>query len=134
MVGPGQGRAGVGRERPRRVLHVRAGRGRQVPQPTRPRPHLPGSPGGGGRVRVLREAAAGDAVLGAELLRRVRQRGRHDVRRRDAHVLLPDIKTVREEGEIPIQRHQQRPAGHAAARAAQEEITDAACPVQRTVR
>lgn len=45
-----------------------------------------------------------------------------------------DIKTVREEGEIPIQRHQQRPAGHAAARAAQEEITDAACPVQRTVR
>ena len=36
--------------------------------------------GCGGRVRVFREAAAGDALLGAQLLRRVRQRRRDDVR------------------------------------------------------
>ena len=48
--------------------------------------------GCGGRVRVFREAAAGDAVLRAQLLRRVRQRRRHDVRRRDAHVLLSNTE------------------------------------------
>lgn len=45
--------------------------------------------GCGGRVRVLRQAAAGDSVLRTELLRRVRQRWSHDERRRDPHVLLP---------------------------------------------
>ena len=34
--------------------------------------------GGRGRVRVLREATLGHAVLRAQLLRRVRQRWRHD--------------------------------------------------------
>lgn len=37
--------------------------------------------GGRRRLRVLREAAAGDAFLGAELLRGVQQRGRNDERR-----------------------------------------------------
>jgi len=55
------------------------------------------SAGGGGRVRVLRPAAAGDHLQRAQLLRRVRQRGRHDERRRDAHVQLPDPQTSREE-------------------------------------
>ena len=48
-----------------------------------------GPSGCGGRVRVLRKTAAGDHLLGAQLLRRVRQRRRHDERRRLAHVLLP---------------------------------------------
>ena len=47
------------------------------------------SAGGGGWVRVLCQAAAGDHLLGAQLLRGVRQRRRHDERRRDSHVLLP---------------------------------------------
>ena len=47
-------------------------------------------PGRRGRLRVLRQAATGHALLRAQLLRGVRQRGRHDVRRRDAHVLIPD--------------------------------------------
>jgi hypothetical protein len=45
--------------------------------------------GGGGRLRVLCQAPAGDSLLGAQLLRRVRQCGRNDERGRDAHVLLP---------------------------------------------
>ena len=44
-----------------------------------------------GRLRVLREAPAGDAVQRPQLLRRVRQRRRHDVRRRDTHVLFPGM-------------------------------------------
>jgi len=51
--------------------------------------HQGAAAGGGGRVRVLRKAAAGHHLQRAQLLRRVRQRGRHDERRRDAHVLLP---------------------------------------------
>uniref|UniRef100_A0A6I8P3V0 Serine/threonine-protein phosphatase n=1 Tax=Ornithorhynchus anatinus TaxID=9258 RepID=A0A6I8P3V0_ORNAN len=46
-------------------------------------------PGGGRRLRVLCQEAAGDALLGPELLWRVRQCGCHDERGRDAHVLLP---------------------------------------------
>ena len=42
-----------------------------------------------GRVRVLREAAFGDAILGAELLWRVRQRGRDDECGRYIAVFLP---------------------------------------------
>lgn len=45
--------------------------------------------GGGGRLRVLCQTAAGDAVLGSQLLRGVRQRRRHDERGRVPHVLLP---------------------------------------------
>lgn len=48
-------------------------------------------PGGGRRLRVLCQAAAGDAVLGSELLRRVWQRGRHDERGRNPDVLLPGM-------------------------------------------
>lgn len=49
------------------------------------------SSGRRGRLRVLRQAAAGDHLLRPELLRRVRQRRRHDERGRDPHVLLPGI-------------------------------------------
>lgn len=45
--------------------------------------------GGWGRLWVLCEAAAGDFVLGAKLLRRVWQRRGDDERRRDPDVLLP---------------------------------------------
>ena len=45
--------------------------------------------GGRGRLRVLCAAPARDGVLRAQLLRRIRQRGRDDVGGRDAHVLLP---------------------------------------------
>ena len=41
-------------------------------------------------LRVFRQAAAGHRLLGAQLLRRVRQRGCDDERRREPHVLLPD--------------------------------------------
>ncbi len=44
-----------------------------------------------GRVRVLREAAFGDAILGAELLWRVRQRGRDDECGRYIAVFLPGM-------------------------------------------
>lgn len=45
--------------------------------------------GGGGRLRVLREKATRDAVLGSELLRRVHQCRCHDERGRGPDVLLP---------------------------------------------
>ena len=44
--------------------------------------------GGRGWVRVFREEVAGDAVLGAELLRRVRQCGRDDEYRRIVNVFF----------------------------------------------
>lgn len=47
------------------------------------------STGGRGRLRVLRQAAAGDAVLGAQLLRRIRQCRRHDDGGLVADVLVP---------------------------------------------
>jgi len=47
------------------------------------------APGGGGRLRVLRRPAAGHHLLGAQLLRRVRQRRRGDGGRREPDVLLP---------------------------------------------
>jgi hypothetical protein len=45
--------------------------------------------GGGGRLRIFRQAAAGYPLFGAKLLRGIRQRGRNDVGRRDANVLIP---------------------------------------------
>ena len=47
--------------------------------------------GSGGWLRVFREAAAGDSVQCAELLRGVRQCRLDDDRRRDAHVLIPGV-------------------------------------------
>ena len=88
LVRPGQGRAGLGRERPRRQLHLRCRRGDQVSAQARSRPDLPRPPGGGGRLRVLRQAPAGHPLQCAQLLRRVRQRRGDDVRRRDANVFL----------------------------------------------
>ena len=49
-------------------------------------------PGCRGRLRVLRQASAGHPLLRTQLLRRVRQRGRHDERRRDPHVLIPNTE------------------------------------------
>merc|ERR1712087_136385 len=83
-----------------RELHVRRQGGEQVPAQARPGPDLQGAPGGGGRIRVLRKEAAGDGLLGAKLLRRVRQRGRHDERGRHADVLVPDPQAGREEGTL----------------------------------
>ncbi len=59
------------RKRPRRVVYVWAGRGVALPAEARHGPDLPRAPGGRGRLRVLLEAAAGDALQRAELLRRV---------------------------------------------------------------
>jgi hypothetical protein len=50
--------------------------------------------GRGGRVRVLRRPAAGDHILGAQLLRRVQQRRRADERRRQPALLVPDPQAV----------------------------------------
>ena len=47
-------------------------------------------------IRVLRAAPARDVVFGAELLRRVRQRGRNNECGRVPHVLLPDPEAGRE--------------------------------------
>ena len=52
MVGPRQGRAGLGRERSRGELHLRRRRGEQVPQQTRPRPHLSGPSGNSSTVQT----------------------------------------------------------------------------------
>lgn len=57
---------------------------------------------GGRRLRVLRQAATCDTFLSAELLRRVRQRGRNDVRGRNVNVLLPDPQARRQEQEKSI--------------------------------
>lgn len=40
VVRPRQGRPGLGRERPRRLIHFRSWCGQQVPQPPWPGPHL----------------------------------------------------------------------------------------------
>ena len=72
--------SGLGRERQRGLLHVRAGRGVKVPEPSRHGPDLPGAPGRRRWLRVLREASARYPILSAELLRRVRQRRGHDER------------------------------------------------------
>ena len=45
LVRPRQGRAGLGRERPGRVLHVRGRRRLKVPQQTRPGSHMSRAPG-----------------------------------------------------------------------------------------
>merc|ERR1712212_266427 len=81
-------------------MGVRRKGGEQVPAQARPGPDLQGAPGGGGRIRVLRQATAGDGVLGAKLLRRVRQRRRHDERGLDADVLVPDPQAGGEEGAL----------------------------------
>ncbi|KAG5831968.1 hypothetical protein ANANG_G00286100 [Anguilla anguilla] len=86
---PGQGRAGLGRERPRvsftfgadvvaKFLHKHdmdlICRAHQVVEDG----------------YEFFAATAGHSVLRPQLLRRVRQRRRHDERGRDPHVLLPD--------------------------------------------
>uniref|UniRef100_A0A8C6S4X2 Serine/threonine-protein phosphatase n=1 Tax=Neogobius melanostomus TaxID=47308 RepID=A0A8C6S4X2_9GOBI len=88
-------------------------RGQQVPQPPRPGPHLPSAPGCGGWIRVLCQTPTGHTVLGAQLLRRIRQRGRHDERGRVPHVLFPDPKAVGEEGQVPVRGGELWPAGDA---------------------
>jgi hypothetical protein len=45
LVRPRQGRAGLGRERPGRVLHLRGRRRLKVPQQTRPGSHMSRAPG-----------------------------------------------------------------------------------------
>lgn len=68
-------------------------------------------PGGGRRLRVLRQTAAGDPVLGSQLLRRVRQRRRHDERGRNPDVLLPGMtqsSAVPPTGTVLGQRQQQQ--------------------------
>jgi len=55
-------------------------------------------------VTVLRSAAARDALQRAQLLRRTRQRGCDDVRRRDAHVQLPDPQAGGEKTEVQTAR------------------------------
>mmetsp|Transcript_7292 Transcript_7292/g.21536 ORF Transcript_7292/g.21536 Transcript_7292/m.21536 type:complete len:308 (+) Transcript_7292:380-1303(+) len=95
-----------------RVLLLRAGRRRQVPGEARPRLDLPRAPGRRGRLRVPVRAAARDHLLGAQLLRRVRQRGGHDGRRRDADVLVPDPQAGRE-GQAPGDRGRGAAAGDA---------------------
>ena len=54
--------------------------------------------GCGGRLRVLRAAAARDDLLRAQLLRRVRQQRRDDVRRREPDVLFPGPQAGEQEG------------------------------------
>ena len=49
-----------------------------LPPKIRYGPNLSGAPGRRGQVRVLREVAIGNAILGAELLWRVRRRERDD--------------------------------------------------------
>ena len=85
---PRQGHRRVGRERPRRVVHLRRGRGGPVPPPTRPGPDLSGASGGRRRLRVLRASAIGDHIQCPQLLRRVRQRRGHDERGRHTHVFV----------------------------------------------
>mmetsp|Transcript_7290 Transcript_7290/g.21525 ORF Transcript_7290/g.21525 Transcript_7290/m.21525 type:complete len:308 (+) Transcript_7290:380-1303(+) len=112
LVRPRQGHGRLGRERPRRVVHVRRGHRGPVPAQDGPGPGVPRAPGGGGRLRVLRAPAARDHLLGAQLLRRVRQRGGHDGRRRDADVLVPDPQAGRE-GQAPGDRGRGAAAGDA---------------------
>ena len=57
--------------------------------------------GGRGRLRIFRQAAAGHALLGAKLLRRIRQRGRNDVRRRNANVLLSGNQ-INQASDLPL--------------------------------
>lgn len=59
------------------------------PSPRGPHADLPSRAGRRGRVRVLRETDARHALQRAKLLRRVRQRGRDDERRRELAVFLP---------------------------------------------
>ena len=71
VVGPGQGHYRVERERPRRVVYLWARRRVALPAEARHGPHLPRAPGRRGRLRVLLQAPARHALLGAQLLRRV---------------------------------------------------------------
>merc|ERR1719228_1711301 len=70
---------------------------------------MQGTSGGRRRLRVFRKASTGDPVFRSELLRGVWQCRRHDVRRRNPHVLLPDPETFREESKVSIPGHQQTP-------------------------
>ncbi len=95
--GSRQGHRWLGRERPRRLVHVRRGCRGALPAQTRPGSDLPGASGGGGRLRVLRSSPARDDFQRSQLLRGVRQRRRDDERRRHLDVLLPDTEARREE-------------------------------------
>ncbi|XP_052165791.1 serine/threonine-protein phosphatase PP1 isozyme 2-like isoform X1 [Oryza glaberrima] len=69
-----------------------------------------GRTGGGGRLRVLRGQAAGDHILGAELLRRVQQRRRADERGRQPALLVPDPQAVQRQvaGGVTTKRRRRR--------------------------
>lgn len=89
VVGSRQGHHRVERKRPRGIVYIRAGRRIAVLAEARHGPHLPGAPSCRRRVRVLLEAAVGDAVQRAQLLRRIRQCGSHDECRREFVVFVP---------------------------------------------
>ncbi|KAH8393184.1 hypothetical protein KR009_006968, partial [Drosophila setifemur] len=73
LVRSRQGHHRLGRERSWGELHLWRRGGGKVPAEARPRSHLPGPPGGGGWVRILRQAPAGHPLLRSQLLRGVRQ-------------------------------------------------------------
>lgn len=91
LVGPRQGHHGLERKRPRSLVHFRARRRVTIPPEARHGPDLQSPPGRRRRLRILLEAPARDVIQRAQLLRRVRQRGRHDERRRESAVLLPGM-------------------------------------------
>lgn len=76
------------------------------------------------RLRILRQKTARHLVLRPQLLRRVRQRRRNDVRRRVADVLFPNPEALREESEIHVQQDPRQQTGHGRQRVQthQEEI------------
>lgn len=90
LVRSGKRQKGLGEEQQGRVVHVRRRDRRQILAQTQLRSHLPSAPGGAGRLRVFRQAKAGHSVFGAQLLRRIRQRRRHNVRRRNTDLFVPD--------------------------------------------
>ena len=61
-------------------------------------------PGRRGRLRVPGEPHARHGLLGAQLLRRVRQRGRHDARQREARLLVPNPPTRRAQKVLRVSR------------------------------
>lgn len=91
LVRPRQGHHGLERKRPRSLVHFRARRRVTIPPEARHGPDLQSPPGRRRRLRILLEAPARDVIQRAQLLRRVRQRGRHDERRRESAVLLPGM-------------------------------------------
>ena len=86
---PRQGHIRLGRERPRCFVHVRRRSGVQILAQARSGPHMSRASSSRGRLWVFRQAATGHFVLGAQLLRRIRQCGRHDECRWNTYVLIP---------------------------------------------